>query len=584
MLILSVLIFSSLVFAEDNKTLSGENSQIDKAYKCLKDKVADGCSTSLEDNIFTLLAIKECSDEVLDNSDNKECWPKGKCDVETTAQAVLALDNAGHSTSEAEEWLLSQNSTPSDVVWYLEIESPKETICKISYGSGTYSINIDEDKKISSPAGSCLSLSDGNYWLRIIPSCYSETFEVSCNEQFLTTLLFRKQTSSAIYVSEETHSSSAEGTTEEKVSSFCFTQGGVCNYEGSLWASLVLDEQGYDVSSFIPYLVTVAGENQKYLPDSFLYLLTGYTDFRTDLLAKQANKYWDLSGDKFYDTALALYPFQSENIPEKENSKNWLLEIQGNDGCWDNGRIKSTAFVLNSIWPRQYSSTTDSGTSEAFCETSGYYCMHSLDCDGNVLENYECSTISQVCCDIPKSLDTCENEGGEICASNEICSGTKTEAFGLEFGESCCLGGRCEEQTTSEATCEPNAGFCRASGCNTDEEESFSYTCDYGDSCCVASKNKSEIVWWIWLLLVLIILLVIAIIFRDRVRYYFNRIKSKFNSDGKSPPSSAFPSGPRPPIMPRRILPPSSRPLIRRPARRTSEVDEVLKRLKEMGK
>jgi len=586
-LILFLLISNPIILADD-ETNSSDLSQVDKAYKCLEDKVKDECSTSLVDNIFTLLAIKKCGKEVKDASDSDECWPEDDCNIKTTAQAVLASNKAGYSTSEAVDWLLEQNNTPNDIDWYLEIESPKETTCEIKYNSDDYTINIAEDKKISSSAGTCLSLSEGNYWLRVSPSCYDEEFEISCDESFLTTLLFKKKTSSTIHVSEKTSSASAEGTTTEQVLSLCFTEGETCDYEGSLWATLVLDNLGQDVSVFIPYLITMTDENKEYLPESFLYSLTDYTDFRTDLLLKQKAQYWDESGDKFYDTALALYPFQHEDFQEKENSKKWLLEIQGKDGCWDNGKIKSNAFILASLWPRGgYTSDTGSGDAPD-CENTGYYCMSKLNCEGNILDTYGCSGVAQ-CCDTPKKLELCENQGGRVCVSSERCvGGTNTEAVDAIYGDTCCVGGRCEEQAIDlGATCESSSGgTCRPNSCDNGEEESYTDSCDYGDTCCI--KPEKATLWWIWFLLLLIILIILAIVFRERLRPYYNKIKSKFKktgfkSESRAPPRYSPVS--RMPTTQRRIFPPSTyRPPIRRPSKKPTDFDDVLKKLKDMGK
>ena len=95
--------------------------------------------------------------------------------------------------------------------------------------------------------------------------------------------------------------------------------------------------------------------------------------------------------------------------------------------------------------------------------------------------------------------------------------------------------------------------------------------------------------------MVLIILVVLGIIFRDRLRILWFRMKS----GGKPKPGS----GPRPPYAPqyfpgyqrpmmrvpeRRILMPTQQPL-RKPIAKVKsgaqkELDEVLKKLKEMGK
>ncbi len=594
-LIMPLVLAADVNISNANNT-NDEDSKINKAYSCLEDKVVDNCDDlSLEEKIFSLLSLGECKDELISEAEgDKECWPSGNCDVKLTAIALLALDEAGTSASDAEDWLLSQYTVPSNVNWFLEIENPNgETSCTITYSNSSYAgISIQEDKKISPGSqglGSCLSLESNAYWLNIAPSCYDKEFKISCSEGFLTTLLFKKDDSSTIHVSEDAHTASAEGATTETVNSLCFSEGSSCNYEGSLWATFVLDYLDHDVSAYIPYLVTTAEDNERYLPESFLFRLTGYSDFKNDLLLKQKSKYWDESGDKFYDTALAMYSLY-ENSQEEENTKDWLLEIQEENGCWNSGNIRNTAFILYSVWPK--SSGGDGGDEELEdCEDSGYYCMSNVDCEGTILSGYGCSSALK-CCSVEKLIDTCSEQGGDICNSAQSCvGGVRQEASGLESGQECCVGGSCQNPP-EETECEFNSGTCRSNSCFDDEEPSGD-DCGAGDVCCVEKViPPTKSYWWIWLLLILIILLVIAIIFRDKLRPYWFKLKSKFKKSKPGygmPGFPTTPSGMRPvgPSMQRRILPPTSqRPPIRRPplGRPRGDIDEVLKKLKDMGK
>jgi hypothetical protein len=113
------------------------------------------------------------------------------------------LDKSGHNTEDAEVWLMSQTIKPTNLVWYLEIDSSQPTDCTITYDSIDYKIKIGEDKKINTKPGSCLSLSQGDYWLQVSPDCYGKEFTISCDESFLTTLLYKEKNSSSstIYVS-----------------------------------------------------------------------------------------------------------------------------------------------------------------------------------------------------------------------------------------------------------------------------------------------------------------------------------------------------------------------------------------------
>lgn len=581
--ILLLILVTSLVVSQE----TAEIEKVDKAYQCLQNQVDDCSSLTPEEKIFSLLALNKCKTDVIQDSVNtEECWPSSGCEIKTTAQAILALDNSNSDTTKAEDWLLSQNRTPTELNWYLEIESPVATTCSLSYSGSSYNIVIGEDKKISNSAGSCLALVQDDYWLRISPSCYSEEFEVSCNESFLTTLLFKKTTSSTIHVSEKTSSAAAGGTTKEKVESFCFWEGGSCDYEASLWASLVLDSVGRDVSSFLPYLTILADENERHMPEVFLYFLTSKPEYRTDILSKQkSNKWWEESGDKFYDTALALYPFQQDPLQEKTDSKSWLLDVQDADGCWE-GNTRNTAFILASIWPKTFGGGGEGGLPD--CVGVGY-CMPRSGCEGTIFADYGCPSLSE-CCSVLPDIDSCLEMNGEVCASNEVCTGNEVDAADTNY---CCIGSCTKSTPVSD--CELNQGVCRGYSCNSDEEEDLYNSCDAsGDFCCVQkTDDENGGYWWVWVLLILIILVVIGIIFREKLKMLLLRLQTKRRPKPGQGPFNRPGPGPTPPLMrprprpvQRRILPPSRHTPAARPKRtKTSkELDDVLKKLRALGK
>ncbi len=576
---LLILIWSAFLVTAANQT----NADV-KAYSCLENKVKDQCSTlSTEEKIFSLLAIERCKTEVLSDSLADECWPDVGCKIKTTAQAILALRRVNTDTVKAENWLLSQKANFPDIDWFLQVEAGNKTSCTATYSGSSYSFTLNEDKTITGGSGSCLKV-DSNYWLKISPSCYDYELKISCRNSFLTSLLYKKKTSTTLYVSQKTNSASGEGSTTEKVSASCFKEGSSCNYEGSLWAAIVLKSRGQDVSSYIPYLVAMADENSKYVPESFFYSLTN--NFRVDLLAKQSeSKWWLASGDKFYDTAVALLPFQNEQLTEKTNSKTWLTEVQGEDGCWQ-GNIRNTAFLLYSLWPKK---TTEIPTAKD-CEASGYNCMSSascLDSEGSVLTDYTGCFGTNICCSKKQQVETCSEQNGELCDSDEEClGGSSVSASDTSGGKTCCIRGICGIQESSE--CETQGGFCK-SLCS-DGEEFASYSCVSGN-CCV-TKQKSNL-WFIILLVILIILVVIGIIFRKKLRELFLKFKSKFGKGkGRKPIITGGPRFPPtssqrvyPGTVQRRIIQPQSRAPVRRPAPQgKSEFDDVLKKLKEIGK
>ncbi len=561
---------------------AANNTQIDEAYSCLEDKIAEKTcdKLSVSENIFSVLATGECRNELEEIADSDGCWPDDDCDLKTTAQALLALGDL-----DAKDWLLEQNETPDEITWYLQIEPESESECAITYDNDDYYVEIGEDKKIDSSAGDCLSLSNSDYWLEIDSDCYGEEFEISCDSSFITNLLFKSDSSSTVHVSGKTSSASGGGTTYEQVNSFCFVEEDSCSYEGSLWAALALDSVGEDVSAYLPYLITMADENTGVFSEPFLYALTSYEDIKYELLQKQFSEgYWQVSTDRYYDTALALYPFAYEEFDEKTEAQDWLLDMQDDDGCWNSGNILDTAFILHSVWTRE--------VDEVSCTDAGYYCMSSADCDdaeGTPLSGYSCSGY-YICCDSPAIEETCEEAGGTICTGGKECSGDTISTADTNY---CCLY-ECVEPGEEEFDCEIYGGVCEPYECGEGYEKSNEYTCDYNDVCCMKKKRSGPNALF-WILIILVVLVVLGIIFRDKLRKFWFRLGGKSKKPefkGREIPGPGLPmtpsTEPRRRIRPRHIMPSGHHPATKRPAQRpgkiSTELDDVLKKLKDMGK
>lgn len=601
--------------------VEGEAEAVEDAYACLENTIETTrtCSEqNLEEQIISLLTVGKCKDEVLaaSNSEN-ECWPKNSCDLRLTALATLALDSLEINTTASQNWMLDKKGTPTDLDWFLEVDTEGNSSCTISYDNSDYSAQINEDETVSIATNTCLSANPG-YWFEIATSCYDEEFTISCDEDFVTTLLFKKNGDSTWYILDDSTPSDAQGETYESIDSSCFQTGTNCDYSGSLWASIVLDYLFHDVNEFIPYLLAERNSHPTLLPESFLYKLTGKLEFRTEVLEAQINdQYWKFAGDQYYDSAVALLPFQGENPEEKENTKEWLIQNQEENGCFVNQDIRRNGWILYSIWPDDVEVTPGDpnatncfeagytcvenaslcdGTLSTFecetgvccneegdigdptdptlgCEESGYFCMAGIDCgSSNLLYDYDCSGL-QTCCSVEKQEETCFDLGGTKCNYNEYCSGgVARDTDELAYGEVCCIQGNCEEKEVTpdeedEETynCEANFGVCEPYSCDSGYSESFSYSCQYGDLCCVkdSSSKPSGSYWWVWVLFILIVLVVVGIMFRDKIQEFFlNRNKGKGSAPGTQPRRGFPPSYPRtpqraPPLQ-RRMPAPSS--------------------------
>lgn len=590
LVVFAFLIIMPGVFAALNSSLT-ETERVNLAYDCLEEKIDDrGCSSlSFEEKAFSLLSTGKCKTQLIDHSRSEECWPKERCTIIGTSKALLALDKVGQSMEKAEDWILARKTVPRDMIWYLQIDTEGESSCKIKYDGREYPINFAEDKTVDVSAGSCLLKQDSPFWLNIAPTCYEKEFEITCDKDYISSFLFREKGSKTIHVSSRVTSRAADSKALEQIKSFCFGESGTCDYESSLWATIVLGQLGHDISNYAPYLITGADINKEIFSAPFLYLITADPEYETATLERQINnQYWQENTGKYYDTALALLPFTNKENSQKTGAIEWLFDVQGDDGCWDNGNIRNNAFLLYSIWPRYVTSVSGGGSSEEptepdnDCELSNYDCVMPISCElTDRLDEYSCSGYS-VCC-APQSPsepvepeETCSSINGKICTEDQYCSlGIERYTDDLASFEICCVGGSCvkksietpidvpstEEPTETEYTCESiGGGVCELSGCQEGYTIS-SYTCPGYADCCVldnGGKSDKKSYWWLWVLIILIILTVVGIIYKDEIQEYIENLMDKDKDKDKKPGRPGFPSPGVPSYM--KHIPPTGMP------------------------
>lgn len=570
--VVALLVILIILFSLLPVILADEES--DKSYECLKTKLGTNCGDTMntEQAAFSLLAMahdssiqSDCKSSIDSKKKTDNCWGKtatDACSVKSTALAALALKNTGSNVDKSIKWLLDQRRLTDDLIWYLQVDTDGESNCSLAVNNGNPSkFTINDDKTISNaPTG--FSLSDDLYFLKLETNYLDKNFTIICDKNFKTSFLYKESTTDkTYYVSSKTDYASANDATEEKVNSFCFRNPGTakCDYEGSLWAALALAKSGKTFSEYIPYITTKMDneENIKYLPDAFLYMLMSSDNYYSSLIAKQKyNKYWKqgVKNDENYDTALALLTLKGLTSNEADNSRIYLLQKRGTDSCWDN--TLNTAFLLYSGWPKEAASSSSDGTTLfEYCDDADYFCVAPAECAAeNLLNMYTCfGGGADVCCKIAPPEETCSEKKGIVCESNQECSANKVAAGDTN---NCCLGACLEIQQTTE--CEKSLYTCK-SFCNTEtEEEKIGYGCNTGDVCCSAKAETPTNWFLIILLIVMIILVVLAIIFRNQLKVWWFKIKSKFQK-GKGPAPTNRPMSPPPGFgghtAPRQIIP-----------------------------
>ncbi len=587
--------------SDDSNSNSGSSNsdKIEQAYQCLEDNVGDCSGLTNQEIALTILATPDdttfdsCVSE-LQGRVGENNWGN----VRDTALAVLALNHAGIDTTASEDWLLSQTHIPTDLIWYLEQDSNGPTSCNIDYSSESHTITINENKKINQNAGSCLTRAQSNFWLKISPECYNEEFAVECDEDFITTLLYKNQNSPTIFVLEGTQSAPAFGQTLTSLSSKCFGDS-TCSFEASAWATLALLKTGHNVEDYIPYLVALSETNKQYLPNAFVYMITNYQDYASALVEeRKLGNYWQAENSpygRYYDTALALLSIGSSSGSQIQESKDWLLFTQDNSGCWQNS-VRDTGIVLWALTGKAGKSP-GSGSSVTTCGEANFFCIPTSECESaDQRDNYFCSSLSTTCC-ATENLKTCSEYAGSVCGAEEVCIGNERNSLDT----SACCTGYCEEAPT-ETECEANFYTCKES-CS-DTQESIGFTCNSGEICCRSktSSTSSSSVWWIWVLVIFILVVIGAIMWikREQVKLFWFKTKSKFKKDkGKDPKGSGpgtpprgppgFPARPNTPPMrralPRRAPQAAPRAPARPPVRRAPpKGDATFSKLKEMSK
>jgi hypothetical protein len=626
-LVVLVLLSFSFVLAQDanatdtvgdvervGEDLSVLEEAIVDADMCLDKKVGSCASRSIREKALVVLASAASGDSYSNcaidlQSDQKPNGGFGS--IEDTALAILALHHAGVDTTVAQDWLLKQETTPSEMTWFLQQNSDGAATCSVSYGGNDHEFLVGENKKISRNAGSCLSRSDSEYWFEIRSSCLEEEYTLACDQNFLASFLYKNKNSPTIHVFEGSVEGGLGQRVDLVVNSKCFGKKNNCDYEATLWSSLALAKtRGLDAATpYIPYLVALSDTKGQYLPDAFLLMLSDANPDVTNRLlsSRELAGYWKAPGtahNLVYDTALATIAL-GDGVNQASDAKEWLWSRQKSDGCWNNN-VADTAMALwalegrfASIDPRNPDIVVP-----LTCSAAGGSCVSGERCNV-VSSDGSCTSPGLVCC-TQDNLKSCSELSGTACSASEQCTGSSVQSSDRL---SCCIGS-CVPKITGNA-CESSGYDCRSSCFDGEVEESLS--CSSGSEVCCGvdfgpGPDEGSSVWW-WILLLLVVALVIlGFVFREKLKPYWEKVKGKFKkgdkntgvvSNNKPPfpprpgsmpprpgvPVRPNPMGARPPVVPPRGMPPKRSPVAPRTPLRpkgNDDMSDTFKKLKEM--
>ena len=274
------LLFAILLILSSTLVLGQEEdaTAIDKAYSCLKQELGDNCggTRSTKQAAFNLMAgahdsstLSQCK-STIENLKKTTCWgdtDTGNCNIKSTALATLALQYISQDIDKEVEYLLENKKLETGLTWYLEIDSTNKTTCDINGKS----IIVEDNKKLSGTPPSGLSRAYNDYWFQI--NDIGKNYTISCDKDFLTSLLYQKPGSNVFHVPSKTKFASEFDSITEHVNSFCLTTGGECDYEGNLWASLVLKKEGKEFVEATNQTAPIINTKQENTPKSDTFKL-----------------------------------------------------------------------------------------------------------------------------------------------------------------------------------------------------------------------------------------------------------------------------------------------------------------------
>lgn len=434
MVVAILVVFCVFVLAQQSQELT----KIKKSYTWLQGRAIEKWQNlNAPQHTFSLLALgTKLTQSQLDSSTrallqksygNGTCWPgpsEASCNSLDTALSKITLDASGKVSSKANEWLLNHTTTPSisGVSWLLQLTQPSgnDVRCFLSYeeqgAMRDYIVSFDKKGIVGGEFGSCFS--NATYWLQLMPQCADKTFTVSCNDTILANFLLKK--GAEWFVTSKTERASPLGNLSIKLVSLCIGQAGSCNYEATLWTAYAFSFSGQqDIArAFLPYLImnAEATENQRYLPEAFLYKLTQQQSYATKLAqAQKQDGLWLAQGssNRYYDTALVTLMTQ-RTVGNVTKAKETLLREQKADGSWECtgcNNIRDTALLLLGLWP-DYEWRSP-------CEIEGYSCVSNCSAAGGTSVSADCFTGE--CCNISFS---CEQKYGQCKAA---CLGNETQ-------------------------------------------------------------------------------------------------------------------------------------------------------------
>jgi len=496
-LILLLVLSISSVYGADEITFSE-----DSMYSWLQSQTSDGSYNSGDIMSTAWVAIASAKSNLVTEADQtlswlnnnmnaQNCWPAQSCLTTETALVALATYMSNQDTSPIENYFKnSMIGSTTGGVWMLEVITPSNGTCKISY-----TINEEIEEKIVTvssgkfPGCGNTNFLDLNTCLRtnLIQNNPNLNMNIDCSEiDTITsiTLVYRSGNSFYIVSSDDTN------IVDITIPNGCFGRGvgDRCNKESSFYGAWVLNEinSPLDISVYL----REAYEENNPLHNIVLYLISKDTQYLSKLKKLQSTD--GSLGKNVLLTSLAAKVWNDDPSTYEidiQEATRYIENRQTTEGGINNN-VVDTSSAIYGVYGFGASSTATcsdgikNGDERGIdcggvCEAYGYDC-----CDNNEIDDeengYDCGGVCPEC-----------NLGTETCNLNGICDANENNAVCpsdcTEEKSPCVINGVCEsEYGESKENC---ADDCKDEPVVTPDVTSVD-TC--GDSICGSTEDESS--------------------------------------------------------------------------------------------
>lgn len=312
-------------------------------------------SLNVEENAMSLIALSY-DDALAANGKtallgkmNNSCFKSAseKCDVKSTALALMALNSSNSGADDVREWLLNAGNSIDRGIWSIITESGSTELI-----SCTYKINGQEETMTISQGAMSKPVS--------LPDEKTIDVELSCNASENISARIANTYEGTVNNFPMARQNNLFSVSLNNEKCWGSSERRECDAESTAYALMALDDTGFEVDSdSAAWLRENAGTT---IQKSIAYLVLKDDDIKNWLVQNQAvNGYFSLkdialsSEPDILSTVFASFVLgksaNEEAVMKSSKAKMWLLEHYKSNTNNNFGALKETSFALSKIFP-----------------------------------------------------------------------------------------------------------------------------------------------------------------------------------------------------------------------------------------